>query len=69
MKRKTSRKKFTKKCKEVHSMIWDMRTKPLKAILKKLNEILVGYYHYYGITDNIQSLSNFRYRMMKGLFK
>lgn len=45
-----------------------MRTKPLKAIIKKLNEILVGYYHY-GITDNIQSLSNFRYQMMKSLFK
>lgn len=69
VKRKTSRKKFTKKCKEVHSLIRDMRTKPLKAIMKKLNEILVGYYHYYGITDNIQSLSNFRYRMMKSLFK
>lgn len=69
VKRKTSRKKFTKKCKEVHRLIRDMRTKPLKAIIKKLNEILVGYYHYYGITDNIQSLSNFRYRMMKSLFK
>ena len=69
VKRKTSRKKFTKKCKEVHRLIRDMRTKPLKAIIKKLNEILVGYYHYYGITDNIQSLSNFRYQMMKSLFK
>lgn len=69
VKRKTSRKKFTKKCKEVHRLIRDMRTKPLKAIIKKLNEILVGYYHYYGITDNIQSLSNFRYRMTRSLFK
>ena len=46
-----------------------MRTKPLKAIIKKLNEILVGYYHYYGITDNIQSLNSFHYEMMKSLFK
>lgn len=69
VKRKTSRKKFTKKCKEVHRLIRDMRTKPLKAIIKKLNKILVGYYHYYGITDNIQSLSNFRYRMTRSLFK
>lgn len=44
-------------------------TVTLKDIIKKLNEILVGYYHYYEITDNIQSLSNFRYRMMKSLFK
>lgn len=69
VKRKTSRKKFAKKCKEVHRLIRDMRTKPVKAIVKKLNEILVGYYHYYGITDNSQSLSNFRYRMMRSLFK
>jgi len=69
VKRKTSRKKFAKKCKEVHRMIRDMRTKPVKAIIKKMNEILVGYYHYYGITDNYQSLSNFRYCMMQSLFK
>ncbi len=69
VKRKTSRKKFAKKCKEVHRRIRDMRTKPVKAIIKKMNEILVGYYHYYGITDNSQSLSNFRYRMMRSLFK
>lgn len=69
VKRKTSRKKFRKKSKEVHRKIREMRTKPIKAIIKKLNEILVGYYHYYGITDNIQSLSNFRYRAMKSLYK
>ena len=69
VKRKTSRKKFAKKCKEINHLIRDMRTKPLKAIIKKLNEILVGYYHYYGITDNIQSLNSFHYEMMKSLFK
>ena len=69
VKRKTSRKKFTKKCKEVHQLIRDMRTIPIRAIIKKLNEILVGYYHYYGITDNYQSLSNFRYRIMRSLYK
>ena len=36
---------------------------------KKLNQILVGYYHYYGITDNYQSMSNFRYQTMKSLNK
>ncbi len=46
-----------------------MRTMPVKAIIKKMNETLVGYYHYYGITDNYQSLSNFRYRMMRSLYK
>lgn len=45
-----------------------MRTKRVKEIVKKLNEILAGYYHYYGITDNIEKLSEFRYRMMKSLY-
>lgn len=69
VKRKTSRKKFAKKCKEVHRWIRDMRTLPIKEIMEKLNQMLVGYYHYYGITDNSQSLSDFRYRVMKNLYK
>lgn len=68
VKRKTSRKKFAKKCKEIHRQIKSMRTKRVKEIVKKLNEILAGYYHYYGITDNIEKLSEFRYRMMKSLY-
>ena len=41
---------------------------PTKDIVKKLNEILVGYYHYYGITDNTRSIKSFRYEVMKSLF-
>ena len=67
VKRKTSRKKFAKKCREVHRLIKEMRIRPLEEIIKKLNQILVGYYHYYGITDNSKSISNFRYRVMKSL--
>lgn len=69
VKRKTSRKKFNKKCKEIRHRIKDMRTQPLREIVYKLNQILVGYYHYYGITDNMESLSDFRYEMGKTLFK
>ena len=69
VKRKTSRKKFAKKCKEVSQQIRGMRTLPIKEIIKKVNQILVGYYHYYGITDNYQSMSNFRYQIMKSLYK
>ena len=68
VKRKTSKKKFAKKCKEVHRKIGDMRTMELADIIKKLNQILVGYYHYYGITDNSQRLSAFRYEVTKSLF-
>lgn len=68
VKRKTSKKKFAKKCKEVHREIRDMRTLPIKVIMKKLNRMLVGYYHYYGITDNSKSLSNFLYQVRRSLF-
>lgn len=40
---------------------------PLYSI-KKLNEILVGYFHYYGITDNARSIKAFRYEVIKSLF-
>lgn len=68
VKRKTSRKKFSHKCKEVHKLIGEMRTLPVKEIVKKLNQILVGYYHYYGITDNSRSITSFRYRVTKSMF-
>jgi len=63
VRRKTCRKKFSKKCKEIKHLIKEMKTYPIKEIIKKLNHILVGYYHYYEITDNYQSMSNFRYRI------
>lgn len=68
VKRKTSRKKFSHKCKEVHKLIGEIRTLPIKEIVKKLNQILVGYYHYYGITDNSQAIASFIYRVTKSLF-
>jgi len=69
VKRKTSGKKFNKKCMEIRQRIKEMRTKSIKDIVFKLNQILIGYYHYYGITDNIESLSDFRYEVEKSLFK
>lgn len=68
VKRKTSRKKFRKKCREISHRIKDMRTWKLPEIIKKLNQILVGYYHYYGITDNSKSLGKFYFRTRKSLF-
>lgn len=68
VKRKTSRKKFSKKCKEIRKTIKNMRTTPLEGIIKKLNMILIGYYHYYGINGNNRSLGNFRWEVQKSLF-
>ena len=42
VKRKTSRKKFNKKCKEVRQRIKAMRTLPVKVIMRKLNEVLLA---------------------------
>ena len=68
VKRKTSRKKFVKKCREAHQRLKEMRVLPVADIVRKLNQILVGYFHYYGITDNMESLENFCYVVRKSLF-
>ena len=67
MKRKTS-KKFAKKCREVNLLLVKMRTCRLKEIIAKLNQILTGYYHYYEIMDNTESITAFRYNIMRSLF-
>jgi len=69
VKRKTARKKFSKKSKEVHQQIKAMRNQPVKEIVQKLNQILVGYYHYYGITDNYEGISAFYKHVKRSLFK
>lgn len=68
VKRKTSRKKFAKKCKEMHRLISSIRGMKVKLIMRKINQILVGYYHYYGITDNFEAIRDFQYRVKKSLF-
>ena len=72
VKRKTSRKKFNKKVKEVGVLIRKMAVVQglrIKDIVYKLNEIFVGYFHYYGITDNSKMLANFVYCVKKRLFR
>ena len=45
-----------------------MRTWKTAEIISKLNQVLVGYYHYYGITDNIMSLRLFKLEVTRRLF-
>ena len=40
---------------------------PKKLLFEKLNRKLLGYYNYFGVTGNFQSLNNFVYHV-KGLF-
>lgn len=68
VKRKTAKKKFSKKSKEVYQLIKSMRIRPVQEIIKKLNQILVGYYHYYGITDNSRGISAFYHHVYRSLF-
>ena len=68
VKRKTSRKKFVKKCREVHQRIKEMRTWHIPDIVRKLNQVLIGYSYYYGITDNYDSLNDFCFNVRKSLF-
>lgn len=68
VKRKTAKKKFSKKSKEIYQLIKSMRTRPVPEVIRKLNQILVGYYHYYGITDNSRSISAFYHHVYRSLF-
>ena len=68
VKRKTSKKKFRKKCKELNLLIKDMRHNKVRYIIRKLNQVLTGYYHYYGITDNSRRIYGFYERIREILF-
>ena len=72
VKRKTSEKKFNKKIKEMNREIRERLVVlgfPAPEVIKWLNQVLTGYFHYYGITDNIAMLCKFTYRMKRILFK
>ena len=72
VKRKTSKKKFNKKVKEMDKEIRDQLLifgVKVPELIKWLNQVLVGYFHYYGITDNLGSLKKFVYRIRSSLFK
>ena len=72
VKRKTSKKKFNKKVKEMDREIRDRLIIcgfPVPEVIKWLNQVLVGYFHYYGITDNIMMLYRFMRRIEEILFK
>lgn len=68
VKRKTSRKKFAKKCRELNITIRGMRTMKLTDIFSKLNQILIGYYQYYGITDNYRAIAAMKDKIERMLF-
>ena len=66
--RRTSRKKFTKKCKEMHREIGLLRKEKTADIIKWINQVLVGYYHYYGVFGNYPMVISFRWNVLKSLY-
>lgn len=68
VKRKTSKKKFKKKLKELSITLKKMRCFPVNQIISFLNRVLTGYYNYYGITDNMRSLRCFLEKLRGILF-
>jgi group II intron reverse transcriptase/maturase len=67
LKRRTSRDKL--RASLVKFKVWFQKHSglPKKILFAKLNRKLLGYYNYYGVTGNFQSLNSFVYQV-KGLF-
>lgn len=59
VKRKTSRKKFKKKCKEMWRYIRENRHIPTDMLIRKLNEVLIGYDHYYALQTIMPACKSF----------
>ena len=66
---KTSKKKMKSKKQNAKQWIKENIQKKPAEIIKKLNIKLVGHYRYYGITDNINKLNEFKNYVIKTLFK
>jgi hypothetical protein len=70
VKRKTSKKKFKQKVKEFKEWIRRIRNVfTTEEIINKTKQKLVGHFRYYGITDNIRMLSNYKHSVQELLFK
>ena len=69
VKRKTAKKKFNAKVKEMKIWIKDHRYLKTTEMIKQINIKLRGHYQYYGITDNAYSLNLFKRCVNKLLWK
>ena len=68
VKRKTSKKKFRAKLKLFTEWVKENRTLRKKDLIGKLNIKLLGYYWYYGITDNFKAMDRFWRRVERAVF-
>lgn len=68
VKRKTSKKKFRAKVQEMKEWLRERMHCKVSDTIKLLNIKLVGYYRYYGITDNTNSIRSF-YEITVNMFR
>jgi len=69
VKRKSSRKKVQSKLKESKEWLKSNRNKNIHLIMDRFRRSLVGYYNYYCITDNSQTVNDFKEKIEILLFK
>lgn len=69
VKRRTSRKKFRKKVRDMSQWLKKSRRIKVSLLIKKVNQKPRGHYQYYGITDNSRMLVQYCYETRKALFK
>ena len=69
VKRKTSRKKFKAAVHKMNKWIKSNRTKPINELWKEVAIKLMGYYRYYGVTDNSRMIKKYKYAVEEALFK
>jgi len=65
VKLKTSNDRFKKSARKLFELCRANRHRPIKEQRKKLNEVLVGSYNYYGVSFNYRSLSRLHRRAVK----
>ena len=66
---RTNSKRFSKRLKGMNKWLRENRNQPLKVLMKKLNQKLVGHYRYYGVTYNVKMLIKYHYYVVNMLFK
>ena len=69
LQRRTSRKRLQRSIANVTDWIIENRHRRLPGLFKDLNAKLRGYYHYYGVIGNFESLEAFLYQVKRLLYK
>lgn len=68
--RKTEKKRYSRGLKEMREFMSDNRNLlKLECLWKRVKSMLIGHYRYYGVNENSRSLENFRYEVIRILFK